>query len=106
MANYEVSAEVNKIIKEYAERVGKEPEAALDALIQTAASRKESLRKYAEAHPLPARKAKKAPKAKATKAPKGTSLAKKKAAPKAKAPKKAKHLRAIDVVSGEEQVAV
>lgn len=103
MANYTVNPEANKIIKEYAERVGVDPETALNNLIITADSRKKALKKYAESHPRPkAEKKAKAPKA-AKKAPKGTSLAKKKAAPKAKAPKKAKHVRAIDVVSGDVQ---
>ena len=96
MATYNVQPETNKIIKEYAERIGKEPEEALDRLIQTAASRKASLQKYQQ-------KEKAAPKAKKGKAAKGTSLAKKKAAPKAKRAPKAKQVRAIDVVSGDDQ---
>ena len=82
MANYNVTPEVNKIIEEYAERVGKTPEEGLNSLILTADSRKKSLRKYAAENPRPKAK-KKAPKAK--KAVKGTTLAKKtKKAPKAK----------------------
>ena len=102
MANYEVSPETNKIIKEYAERIGCKPEEGVERLVKTAASRKASLIKYAAENPRP--KAEKKTKAKKV-APKGTSLAKKKAAPKARA-KKAKALRAIDVVSGDEQAPV
>lgn len=102
MANYNVQPETNKIIKEYAESIGIDAEAALDRLIQTADSRRRALKKYAKANPRTA--AAKEPKAK--KAPKGTSLAKKKAAApkakKAKAPKAAK----IPVVNGEETVAL
>ena len=76
MATYNVQPETNKIIKEYAEQIGVEAEAALDRLIQTAASRRAALKKYQTT---------KAPKAeKKAKAPKGTSLAKKTAKPKAK----------------------
>ena len=86
MATYNVQPETNKIIKEYAERVGKEPEAALDALIQTAASRKKSLQKYAAENPRPAPRPRPR-RPRRPKAPKGTSLAKKKAPKAKKAPK-------------------
>jgi hypothetical protein len=96
MANYEVTPEANKIIKEYAERVGKAPQEALVSLIVTAHSRKESLRKYAEANPRPAKvKTPKEKKAKVAKA-KG-SLAK-----KVKAAKKAPKAKKQDFSAAEE----
>ena len=92
MATYNVQPETNKIIKEYAERVGLDAETALDKLIQTADSRKKALLKYAAKNPPKAKKKEKAPK--------GTSLAKKKAAPKAKKVKAPK-VASIPTVTGE-----
>ena len=80
MATYNVSPEVNTIVKQYAEEVGVKAEEGLEKLILTAHSRRQALKKYAE---------KDGPRAAKKAAPKGTSLAKKKA-PKAKKAKAVK----------------
>lgn len=94
MATYDVSPELNKIIKEYAERLGISTDEAHARLIKTAHSRKASLTKYANKNRKAAPKAKKAPKAKA----KG-ALARKQATakPKAKKVKAAKPRIAVAV---------
>jgi hypothetical protein len=61
MATYNVQPETNTIIKEYATSIGVDAETALDRLIQTAASRRAALKKYAKTQ---------APKADKVKAPK------------------------------------
>ena len=102
MATYNVSPDVNSIIKEYADSIGVKPEEALNKLILTADSRRKALKKYAKTQKVPkATKGKKEKKA----APKGTSLAKKKAPAKAKKVKGDPKPINIPVVSGGDEAA-
>ena len=104
MATYNVSPDVNSIIKEYADSIGVKPEEALNKLILTADSRRKALKKYAKTQKVP--KAPKATKGKEKKAaPKGTSLAKKKAPAKAKKAKGDPKPINIPVVSGGDEAA-
>ena len=106
MATYNVSPDVNSIIKEYADSIGVKPEEALNKLILTADSRRKALKKYAKTQTVE-KKAPKATKGKKEKkaAPKGTSLAKKKAPAKAKKVKGDPKPINIPVVSGGDESA-
>lgn len=94
MATYNVSPEVNAIIKEYAASIDVKPEEALDKLILTADARRKALKKYAKKTA-----GEKKVKAKVKKSiVKGTSLAKKTKAAKPKAKK-------LDFSAAEEREA-